>query len=164
MRERDKLTPAVWDKWDEKLQAWALCYGGSRSAPAPRRVYADAEHWSFYVDQKRDGQAATWETEAPPGITAEAIDTNALVILLSREHDEAVHAYYCWSGSLAIRAAQLREPVHETTLIRRVREAMVDLERMDGQRKRREPVTANRSAASGTVVLRSEFVPENPDA
>lgn len=149
-----RLTPAVWAKWDAKLYNWALCgyaRGIQRASVEARRTPND-EHWTTYCDRKpgTGGQAATYETEEPPGINVDAIDVDALVIRLSDTLREAVEVYWGMTGPYEYRAVAIG--CHVNTLRNRARAAVVELETMDGARRR---------VSGPAVVIRSRYVPDD---
>ena len=167
--DEKRLTPAVWAKWDAKLYNWALCgfaKGVERATVQERRQPRD-EHWSFYVDGKHHptakGQANTWEADEPPGINADALDTESLVIQLSDLHREAVEAYWAMTGPMEYRASAIR--CHVNTLRNRAQAAVVQLEIMDGARRaapRRNAFTG-RMEQPPAVVRRTRYVPDRDD-
>lgn len=165
-----RLTPYVWEKWDGRLQNWALCFGGprdqhksERSAPVSD-AYQDLENWrTFATDFKRSVNAGTWDTPEPPGITIDAIDTNALIILLPDKLYDAVDAFWHMSGPVEYRAAAIG--VHVATLYRQRDEAVLELERLEGGRmyQYRQVVRGAKVALAkvGCVVIRTRFVPDD---
>jgi hypothetical protein len=78
-------------------------------------------------DFERLPRAAGRDEEAPrlpPPLVGEALDTDQLVLTLSRESPEkyaAIRTFYIWSGTLQMRAEQLG--CHVDTLTNRVRAA-----------------------------------------
>lgn len=164
MRE-SQMTPALFARWDGKLSNWALCFGGQRGV-APERsapvseAYEDFENWRKYAtDFKRTSQAAVWETEEPPGIRIDAIDTNSLVEMLSDQLYDAVDAYWHMSGPVEVRAAGIGVAV--ATLYRRRDAAVLDLERFDHARKAAAmPVSQRKAGQSAIVVRRTQYVPD----
>jgi len=163
----EKVSASLWAKWDAKLYNWALCgfaKGIQRATvdARPPKTY-DEDHWSNYVDgkPKSGGKAETWETEEPPGITVEGMDTESLVIQLSIDHLSAVTAYWAMTGPMEYRASAIG--CHLSTLYRRVDAAVLELERLDGARNgyQTNPTTGKREQI--TVFMRSTFVPDNPD-
>jgi hypothetical protein len=164
----EKVSLALWAKWDGKLYNWALCgfaKGIQRANVKERapRTY-DEDHWTTYVDRKDGtrGHAETYDDAAPPGLTVEGLDTDALVIQLSARLLAAIEAYWAMTGPMEYRASAIG--CHLSTLYRRVDAAILELERLDGERKgyRTNPVTGKPEYT--LVVKRTQFVPENPDA
>jgi len=164
----EKVGRVLWEKWNSRLYNWALCglaKGIERAAikaPDPKKY--DEDHWRNYVDAKpkAGGNAETWQTEEPPGITIDGLDTDSLVIQLSKDHLSAVTAYWAMTGPMEYRASAIG--CHVSTLYRRVDDAIIELERLDGARRCGKSQRTQATAASGVVLIRSTFVPENPDA
>ena len=151
----EKLSTSTWKKWDEKLNNWALLYGGTGASVSPAYELLDRQE---VREGDGTGRAAVWETPEPPPLIGEAMDTNALVTLLIAEQHDAVHAWYCLSGTVDMRADAIH--VHVNTLRNRTRAAVVELERMDGARQRGDPLIRRTAvAASGSVVRRSQSAP-----
>lgn len=143
----NRLTPKVSEKWDRKLDNWSLWYFGGKRIVAEPSAYEALERQDTGRDRPADQTfAATWETADPPAIVGEATDTHTLVALLPEREFEAVRTWYCLSGPVEMRAADLG--VHPNTLRNRVNIAKVELERMDGQRKRGQRPTAPRQDAT----------------
>lgn len=160
-----RLTPAIWAKWDAKLYNWALCgfaKGIQRASVEERKVYDDVEHWTFYCDRKpgSGGQADTYEADAPPGINVEGLDTDSLVCRLSDPHREAIEAYWAMTGPLEYRASAIG--CHVNTLRNRAKAAVVELEVMDAARRAgpRFNTLTGRIEEAPAVVRRTRFVPE----
>lgn len=169
----EKLTSHVFAKWDAKLSNWALYFGGPRGAPKDRPApvsdaYEDLANWRDYATdfKRRDAKAkplgATWESDEPPGIRIDAIDTDALVMLLPDELYDAVDAFWHMTGPMEYRASALR--VHLATLYRRRDLAVLTLEMMDLARRAgagRQSTDNRKESASGVVVRRSRYVPDD---
>jgi len=159
----EKVSATLWAKWDAKLYNWALCYSGlDRQAPISEAY--DALELGKRTGEVRDdkARAAVWETPEPPGITGDAMDVQALVIRLPGSLYSAVRAYWCLALPVDEKARAIN--AHVSTLYRRVDEAIIELERMDGALRRGErpnPITGKPGSAA--VVRRSTFVPDNPD-
>ena len=163
----EELTPAVYAKWDGRLSNWALCFGGPRgSVPERSEPVSDAyealDNWREYAtDFKRDrrAQAAVWEAPEPPGISIDALDTNALVILLDDDLYDAVDAYWHMSGPVSVRAAGICVSV--ATLYRRRDLAVLELERLDwARRSLRGGPRQPGSPEVEVVVRRTRYVPD----
>jgi len=154
-----RLTPAVWSKWDGKLYNWALCYGTKEDRGGNVSGAYDALEEGERTGRIHDEdafRADTWEAPEPPGITVEAMDTHALVVMLPAERYDAVRAYWGGIGPLYLRADAIG--VHENTLRNRAKAAVVALETRDGARQRGERITS-----SPAVVIRTRYVPR-PEA
>jgi hypothetical protein len=137
----ERLTPKISEKWDRKLENWALWYFGGKRIVAEPSAYDALKRQDTGRDQPAEQTfAAVWETEEPPALVGDATDTHALIALLPERWFEAVRTWYCLSGPIDMRAADLG--VHSNTLRARVNAAKVELERMDGQRRRGERPTA----------------------
>jgi hypothetical protein len=115
------------DKWDERLENWAAWVLGSDQQGGAARIS------SIYAPAKiRSG----FESRPPPPLVGMANDTDDLVAQLCREHFMAVRAWYVWTGSVEIRAADLG--CHPNTLRDRVRAAKDRLDVLDQERQRRQ--------------------------
>lgn len=163
----EKVSASLFAKWDGKLSNWALCYGGPRdfiNAPERSLPVSDEmlDDWRKYAtDFRRDrkAQAAVWEAPEPPGISADAMDTNSLVELLPDDLYDAVDAFWHLSGPVEVRAAAIN--VHVATLYRRRDAAILQLESFDQARKASAVPVAQRKPGQSTVVVRRyEFVPD----
>lgn len=133
----------LWQKWDPRLENWAIVYAPREKASVPaRKVYEDLEDWRYHVDdfgkRKKEGQAATWEMSEPLGIYSEATAVRDLVLRLDLELELALVAWYWWIGPVSTRASQLRPPIHPDTLRNRVGYAIQDLELLEGAKARGE--------------------------
>lgn len=127
------LSPAIERKWSEKLYNWSLWYVGSGTGQyASPSAYERVEKQEF----KADGEARTWEayTRDPSSLVGEALDTNALLAQLAPDLFDAIKARYCWIGTEVQQAADLGIP--RSTLQSRVSAAKIELERLDGIRRR----------------------------
>lgn len=151
-----RLTPAIWTKWDGKLYNWALVYGTKEerggSVSGAYEALEEGDRTGRIHDEDAF-RADTWEAPEPPGISVEAMDTHALVIMLPAERYDAVRAYWGGIGPLYLRADAIG--VHENTLRNMAKAAVVQLEILDGARQRGEAVRL-----SPAVVIRTRYVPQ----
>ncbi len=98
------MTPLA--EWDRILANWALWLLSGRGGSG----YASP----VYAMGVRGRRNKCWM----PLLLAEAVDIDTMIRQLPREQQNAVVAWYVWSGSAAVRARQLG--CHETTLRNRV--------------------------------------------
>jgi hypothetical protein len=106
----------VLDRWERRLQNWALwCVSGShRPRSAGVSSAYSSTHW-------RDDQLSP-----PPPLVGEALDTDRLVHRLPHHLLGACVASYIWTGTLADRARSLG--CHVNTMRNRTTQAMYRLD------------------------------------
>lgn len=128
------MATAIDRKWDDRLYNWALWYvGAADGICSASSAYNRLEDGDF----RADGDGRTWEGYTPQALIGEALDTNELILQLKVELFEALRAWYCWTGTEEQRALDLGVP--RSTLRSRVVAAKVELERLDGIRRRALP-------------------------
>lgn len=126
------MSQLVQERWDRKLQNWALWLvsGGVSGKSSPYPAYRD------HVPSRRWWMASPM----PQPMVGDALDTEALICKLAAEgrtgaeQFEALRAWYVWSGNLADRAAVLK--IHPDTLTDRVTAARYRLNDLEGLRRR----------------------------
>lgn len=129
----------LWQKWEPRLENWAIVFAPrEKLAPPPRKVYEDLEHWRVYAKdfetRKPDARAATWEDDSPIGLYSEAVYVRDLVLRLDLELEKALVAWYWWTGSISSKAEDLG--IHQDTLRNRVGYAIQYLEDLEGAKRR----------------------------
>lgn len=114
--ERAKLSEKRSAWWDERLENWALWKAGGTSTGV-----------SAY-----DGMWGDGAPRPPPPLVGEALDTDTLVGKLALKLQQAVIAWYVWSGALEFRSRDMdMDPKTLRTLVATAKE---ELERLDGER------------------------------
>lgn len=118
------MSQFVQDKWNRKLENWALwTVSGSSRGRASFLDFGSSRHWADVLK--------------PQPLIGEALDVDRLLHRLCLEHADryaAVRAWYVWTGSLASRAQTLG--IHPDTLRDRVRAARYRLEELEIIRRR----------------------------
>ena len=124
------MSERIQARWHDKLENWALWYAGSESRRGG----------SAY-----DGEWGVGAPRPPQPLVGEAVDTDQLVSIISRENPGqfvAIRAWYVWTGTLEQRAHDLG--IHRDTLRDRVVAARYRLDELDQERRRgaiRPPMT-----------------------
>lgn len=156
----EKLTPAIERKWNPRLENWALWYvDPDKPSPSPSQV-AESPAYERLANQDtsapREG-ARTYENASaePFAGLSEALATDDLVCLLPKEWHDAIKAWYCWTGTLEMRAKALG--CHADTLRNRRNAALEELERLDTPRTK----PGRPSTAAAIVVRRTRYVPDD---
>lgn len=114
------------EKWDARLENWALWKTGAQTASASSGAY-------------RSGPALEWwkcPPRKPQALVGDALDVDRLIQRLTAEHQEAIRVVYLWTypESLEDRARAMDPPVHRNTLTNRVNAAKVALEGLEQNR------------------------------
>jgi hypothetical protein len=123
---------AVENKWHAKLENWALWLvaGGPKGSPGVSSIYRGPDRFrADYV--------------GPRALVGDASDVDSLVVRLKQDHQNALRAWFVWTGSTQDRAASLG--CHVDTLRDRVRAACFRLDDLH-QAQRRPSSPARQSA------------------
>lgn len=107
------MSSTALDRWEQRLQNWALWYVSGSGGSAVSALYL------------LGGATRRSKVDARVVLVGEALDTDALIRKLSRELQQAILAWYVWTGPVAGKAAQIG--CHENTLRYRVEGAKLRL-------------------------------------